>query len=182
MPELSTELVPAPELDEAFDSVDVLGRLSKDLKPWHADKFNHRHRVVCIMKASGLKNNEIAEMMGYDQSTVSIILNDPRAEAYLEEAATTVVDSMADVGIRLKAYAHEALTEVVDLMRNSTKDDTRQRSAFSILDRAGYGRIEKSVRIQAEITEKAARVLMGAAEEADAEAIEADYSIEPERV
>lgn len=157
MPELAQELVEFQE------------------KPWQPARFKERHRLVCKLQAVGLKNNEIADITGYTESRVSIILNDPRAPAIINEMAGIVAGNLDDVALKLKLLANEALDTVTDLMRDGEKEEIRQRSAFSILDRAGYSKIEKKLQITAAISNEAAELLVQAA--SDGNVIDADYTI-----
>ncbi len=146
------------------------------MKAWHPDKFDSRHRLVAQLHAAGLKNVEIEAVTGYSTSRVSVILHDPRAREVIRETESFVSGRIDDVALRLQLLANEALDKITDLMRDSTDEHVVQRSAFSILDRAGYGKIEKQISIQAQISDKAAEVLASAAVES--RVVEADYSIE----
>ena len=98
-----------------------------------------------------------------------------------KDKAQALADGMRDVFERIRLYANEALTVVVDQMRDEMMyPNVRQRAAFSVLDRGGYGKIEKRLVAHAEVSEKAADMLSEALTEARriGEAIEADYTIE----
>lgn len=97
------------------------------------------------MKASGLRNDEIAANLGYEPAYVSRILADPRAEAKVQEFRERVAESMVDVGLKIKALAGEALDTAAFWMRQRDRRlaATSVKSAFGILDRAGYTKVEK---------------------------------------
>lgn len=136
-----------------------------EFKEWEPEVFSQRHKLAVLMQAAGLKNWEIAEELGFSESRVSVILNDPRARAVLEQYSREVVDSLTDVRLRLKYYANEALTEVVEEMRHSDDPRVRQRAAFGILDRAGYSKIEKRFVATAQVDPDAARLMADALHE-----------------
>jgi len=46
-------------------------------KPWHQDKFSARHVNVCMLRAAGFKNGEIASAMGANPATISWTLSHP---------------------------------------------------------------------------------------------------------
>jgi len=155
-----------------------LNNLALDIrdKPWQAKRFNSRHKAVCVLKANGYTNKEICEHLGYDESRVSVILNDPRAAEVLADAERRFASNMSEIGEKIKLLAASALEETEDIMLNGQKENVRLTAALGILDRAGYGKVTKSIALEARITESAARALMGVEIE---EIPEADYSIEP---
>lgn len=123
---------------------DLLPTLQKQ-KSWQADKWTARHRKVVALEMSGLKSQEIAQIMGYSEAKVSIILNDDRADIDRRELAGKIADRVQDTHLRLQLLANEALDEIVDEMRSSADENVRQRAAFSILDRGGYSKINKTI-------------------------------------
>lgn len=140
-----------------------------DFKDWEPEVFGQRHKLAVLMHASGMRNKEVAEALGYTQSRVSVILNDPRARAVLETHAQELADSLQDVRLRLKYYANEALDEIIDEVRHAEDARVRQRAAFGILDRAGYSKIEKKFVASAQVDADAARVMADALHESKEE-------------
>lgn len=174
-----------PTLGPSLANFPVEGVRKEDFpatfKDYHPDTFTHRHRLVVLLKATGLTNKQIAQELGYTENRVSVIVNDPRAPAVMESHAQEVADSLEDVRLRLKLYAQEALTEVVDEMRYCEDARVRQRAAFGILDRAGYSKIEKKFVASAQVDAEAGSEIAEALRESSMsdEALEADYTIEP---
>lgn len=164
---------PEVEQEELFSEEERLGGA---LKPYAPQKFSQRHRLVCSLHATGMTNREIAEALRYDESRVSVILNDPRAERYIQEAARAVESSITDVQMRLKLLAHEAVDELEHELRAVPDVKVRQRAAFGVLDRAGYGKMETQVRVSGELPDKAVKELSDALGEN--EVIEAEYEFE----
>lgn len=148
-----------------------------ELKYWHPEEFGSRHILTAKLHAAGLRNNEIESITGYSQSRVSHILNDPRAKEIIEDTRRRITDDIDDVALRLRALSNEALDKVVDIMRFSDDETAAQRSAFSILDRAGYGKIDKRIEAQAVISDAAAEKLLLASQDAG-RIVDADYTIE----
>lgn len=149
----------------------------RPLKYWEPKELRERHRIAIRLHACGMTNNRIAETLGYTPSRISIILNDPRAEAVRMEMSSLVTDNLDNIGLRLQFYAGEALTEVVDLMRGADSEGVRQKSAFDILDRAGYNKIEKHISATTNIPEDKVAQLLGTLEETK-KIFNADYTIE----
>lgn len=148
-----------------------------ELKYYEPDEFSQRHELVCKLHAAGLRNFEIEAITGFSSSRVSTIIHDPRAKIVIHETAKYITSNVDDIGLRLKALANEALNVVVDQMRDSSDETIVQRSAFSLLDRAGYSKVEKKITMTAALSDKAAEALALAAAES-ANVIDAEYVIE----
>jgi hypothetical protein len=131
-----------------------------ELKPWEPEDWSPRHDLVVRLHLAGIRNKDIPRWMeqagaeSFCESRISVILNDPRAQQLKEHFARTAIDRMENVQERLEAVANEALTEVIELMRRAEDASVRQRSAFSILDRAGYSKIERKTVANFDVTEK----------------------------
>jgi len=153
-------------------------------KPYERKRWTQRHRLVVSLWLAGARNKQIASVMGYDEATVSIILNDPRAEMEIEAMGSSMAERMTDTHLRLKVLANEALSEITDEMRDKdTPVAIRQRAAFGILDRAGYTAVQKHVQANVEIpleiadrVEKVLNEIQGAdADRFDYEVIEGQW-------
>jgi hypothetical protein len=109
------------------------------------DAWTPRHDMIALLYASGMRVSEIAEQLGYHPNRVSLILSDPRAAERIAHYRERVVESMADVGLKLKALALEALDTAAYWMRSRDPKlaPVSARSAFGILDRAGFSKVEK---------------------------------------
>lgn len=145
--------------------------------------WTERHDLVATLKALGNTNIEIAARLDIDPAYVSVILSDPRAEARRAEVAQRVADNAVDVGVRLKLFANEALETAVYWMRQRGEKlaAVSRQSAFGILDRAGYAKVEKHLHAHAEITDERFEKLAAMTQDAN-RVIEAfDYSVETVR-
>jgi predicted transcriptional regulator len=115
------------------------GDAGNGLKPWEPKKLNSRHKQIIAMSAAGVRNKDIADLLGMSQSRVSVILNDPRSRVLERQLASDVVSQIAtDVSERIQGAAGEAFDVVKNLMDNADSERVRQTSAFDILDRAGF--------------------------------------------
>jgi len=90
------------------------------------------------LEMAGLKNHEIAKVMGWSEGRVSTTLCDERAQTERNEFGGRVAEKITDVHMALQLHAAEALDKVVDVLRFSEKDDIVLRAGFGLLDRAGY--------------------------------------------
>lgn len=151
---------------------------AQDLKDYHPDTFSHRHRLVVLMSAAGWKNKDIAQHMGFSQSRVSVILNDPRARGVLREESKKVAEGLDDVRRRLEILSREAVDELEDELHEVEDPRVRQRAAFGILDRAGYGKTEKKeVRHGTLDEEDSSQIAQALRESSSGETVDADYEI-----
>lgn len=143
-------------------------------KPCAPEYWSPLHNIICSLKAVGTPNVKIAEMLDITPGYVSVITNDPRGIAAIKEFHGQALEKTTDVPKRLQELSIEAV-EVVAEQLDSNDENVAQRAAFGILDRAGYGKIEKKFVASAHISEEAAALIRGAMDES--ETIEADYSL-----
>jgi transcriptional regulator len=150
-------------------------------KEWHPKNIRQRHRLVYALHACGWTGNEIAEHVGYSASRVSIILNDPRAQAIIDEFGTGLGKMVSSVREKLELHSNEAVDEIASLIKGATKENVRLNAAKAILDRAGYGTVSKVIRASEGLTNEQVEILARGLADADAayEAVEGvDYTIE----
>lgn len=108
-------------------------------KAWQPKVYKPRQEQVLALHLAGLKNQEIAKVLDYSESRVSILITDPRAQ---ELIAQTRGQLLRDMSVEVKdvivSHSMEAVEKVVDLMRNAKSEKVQQTSAFDLLDRAGH--------------------------------------------
>ena len=97
-----------------------------------------RHRNCVALEMAGLKNYEIAKVMGWDEGKVSVTLCDERAQVERNAFGSRMAEKITDVHMALQLHAAEALDKVVDVLRSEAKPDVILRAGFGLLDRAGY--------------------------------------------
>jgi transcriptional regulator len=148
----------------------------RSLKYWENLKLKPMHIQMLIMKAAGYKNHQIAERMNLTQARVSVIVNHPDAEYFLSHLISYQAENLLDVKARIQAHAGEALDTALVLMRTA-KDEVREKVAFKLLDRAGYGAVQKTeVSHKVEMPAAQAQVLNDALRES-MEVEEADFEV-----
>ena len=116
------------------------------LRPWHR---NMARQVV-----AGARPGELAEMYGYTPAMITRIINSPLFKAEVARMEQRNEDIAVDVNADLKNMAPRA-AEVLDLELGD--DDVaklslqerhlRVKTAFGVLDRAGYGRKDQPVHL-----------------------------------
>ena len=116
-------------------------------------ELNSRHRVMMRLLLAGKSPTEIAKEMGYTMSRVSIITNSELFKKEKEKMSDKInalfIDCEATkvqtdrVRIRLDEEALPSLEKVIGLRNSAKNERVQQISAFDILDRAGYSKVEK---------------------------------------
>jgi hypothetical protein len=112
---------------------------SRPLKSWEPDTLDERHIQAILLRATGMKQNAIAAVTGWEESWVSVVLNHPDAQFILTKLLSYAADNVIDLTTRIKATAPEAFDTVVTVMRTSNDEKVRTANAFEILKMAGYG-------------------------------------------
>lgn len=115
----------------------------RSLRYWENLKLKPIHIQMLIMKAAGYPNRAIARNFDYDEARVSVIVNHPDAKAILSRLVSYQAENLLDIKARLHAHAGEALDTVLTAMRSAEKPTERAAIGFKLLDRAGYGAIQK---------------------------------------
>lgn len=151
------------------------------LKYWENLRLKPQHLQMLMMKAAGFTNNAIAEQMDLTAARVSVIVNHPDSLSLLSTMVSFQAEELIDIKSRIKAHSAEALDVALDVMRNG-KDDVRARTAFALLDRAGYGAVQRAeVKHEISVPATAARNIAQAMLESK-EVEEAEWSFEPIQV
>lgn len=114
-------------------------------KTMQPEKWLASHRRIVALEIAGWRPGEIATLVEFSPTYVSVILNDPRADLDRKQFAEKVVDAVGDVQLKIALHAEEALDEILDEMRICEDVKVRQKAAFGILDRAGYTPVRKEI-------------------------------------
>jgi hypothetical protein len=155
-------------LDTLFAQV-MQGGLARgrELKSWEPDRLDERHLNVIMLRASGMDQGKIAQVTGFTDAWVSVILNHPDAQTVLAKIVGYAADNVLNLNHRIQATAGEAFDKVVNVMRTSPDEALASRNAFEILRMAGYGPVErKAVTHQFGLSDEGARELAQAMREA----------------
>ena len=111
-------------------------------KRWQISKVMPRHREIMRRVLEGATYVQIAAAMGLHVQSVMLICTSPLFRGELEK-----LEQDADFSVvkRAEELSNEALDTLKVLMRNARSEAIRKTSADSILDRAGYVKIEKRI-------------------------------------
>lgn len=121
----------------------TLPRLRR-LRYWEPDTLNAQHLQIIMMKACGFSQTRIARLLGVTDGYISITVNHPDAQYLLAKMLSYAADKVIDIDARMDAMLPEALDILADVMRDDkTAAALRTKVAFGMLDRRGYGVIER---------------------------------------
>ena len=114
-------------------------------------KIRPRIRLVLQLLETGLKPKEVAKMTGYTVGRVQQLgrMNNIHIAGIRAEIQRRVVDSITDVGNKIKAAAGEALDAQLELMRQNGDLPTRRLASKFILEVAGYSPVRRQATISA---------------------------------
>ena len=109
---------------------------------WEPKQLNARHREIMRRLLEGANYRMIAEEMGIHVQTVMLVAT---SKLFISELAK--MEEAADFNVikRAEAFSHEALDTLKNIMRFGKSELARKSSADSILDRAGYAKVEKKL-------------------------------------
>jgi len=144
--------------------------MSRELKPWEPEKLSSRHHQVLALLATGLRNQEVAEIVGMSESRISIIKNHPDGEKTLARLTSDHVTALTqDVGEAIGATSKEAFLKIRHLMRHAEDQKEQRICAQDILDRGGFKAREVSVQAVYNIDAQAGQSISEALREARAD-------------
>ena len=114
----------------------------KEFKQWEPKSLNPRHREIMRRLLEGASNLEIAQEMSISPQVIVLLRG---SKLFCEELAK--LEDSADFNVikRAETLSNEALDVLKVTMRQGRSEALKLRAADSILDRAGYGKIEKRV-------------------------------------
>ena len=109
---------------------------------WEPKQLNARHREIMRRLLEGANYVTIAEEMGIHVQTVMLVST---SKMFVVELAKMEAEADFTVIKRAENLSHEALDTLKNIMRFGKSDLARKASADSILDRAGYSKVEKKL-------------------------------------
>lgn len=122
--------------EQGSERISVMGSQLKSHEPL---ELSPRHKTILALSAVGLKNKEIAEVLGIQPATVSVVRGHPDAQPILAKLTADHVAAVSnDVRECITGASMEAFLTVQDLMRSAKNETVRMNSAFDIMDRAGF--------------------------------------------
>ena len=101
-----------------------------------------RHREIMRRVVEGARHTDIAAHMGMEPESISLIVNSPLVRAEIDKMMEERDEAVTS---RLDNLSGEATDRIKNLMRNANSQMLQARMAESILDRAGYGKVDKKI-------------------------------------
>ena len=148
MPEMIIPSSPTPgHLEELISNLPEAG-LPAEIETasppgkWEPQKLTPRHREIMRRLLEGAPRLVIAEEMGLHPQTITILTT-----SKLFQVEMAKMESEADFQVirRAEDLSHEALDTLKNMMRFARSEAMKLRAADSILDRAGYSKVEKKI-------------------------------------
>ena len=132
------EINPKPESAEA----ETAGANSTTPTKWEPKSLNPRHREIMRRLLEGANYRTIAEEMGLHVQTIMLVAT---SKLFISELSKMEAEADFNVIKRAETLSHEALDTLKNIMRFGKSELARKSSADSILDRAGYSKVEKKL-------------------------------------
>lgn len=131
------EVNPKPEPAEAETAA-----ANTTPQKWEPKTLNPRHREIMRRLLEGANYRLIAEEMGLHVQTVMLVAT---SKLFIAELSKMEAEADFTVIKRAELLSNEALDTLKTIMRFGKSELARKSSADSILDRAGYGKVEKKL-------------------------------------
>lgn len=109
-----------------------------------------RHKEIARRLVTGEKPRELAHSMGMSEARLSIITNSPAFQAHLARLSAAADENSKNVQARMGELAVESMTileQAIRVKNDSISPALKIKVAQDVLDRAGYGAINKSASI-----------------------------------
>lgn len=112
----------------------------------------HHRSMARAMVAGGLQPGQLAKAFGFSEGQVTRIIHSPMFKAELARLEAEAEGIAVDIRADIKKSAEKAIEILDEQLHNEHHDaKLRQRAAFDILDRAGYGKQDRPIRAGGDI-------------------------------
>ena len=129
-------------------------------KGWTVGKMWDKHQEIKRLLLTGHTNVEIADMVGCTPQTVSNVKNSPIVQEELSIMRAARDAESIDVATEIRNLAPIAIGMVKEVINGQDIDGEkpnlpmRLRTAEKLLDRAGYGGVQRSIGVHAVFTKE----------------------------
>jgi hypothetical protein len=138
--------VPQPQAPRPIPQTPAVVKLHKQHAVLRQMKPVHREMVKRLVEGQNPK--KIAQDLGFSKNYIFFLRRqDPLFRTELERAT---LNRDIEVHNRMRNLSGEALDVLKALMRDTKSDVVRMEAAKTLLDRAGYGKLEKRVTVTAD--------------------------------
>lgn len=107
---------------------------------------------VFIAYLMGWPHWRIAMQTGISESAVAATIKRSNFQAAIAQATANAIAHGAKIATKLALAAEPALDRILYLMDNAKNENVQMRTAFDILDRAGYKPVEKSETLEKKVS------------------------------
>jgi hypothetical protein len=130
----------SPEVQELIEKcMDGTESLGRGLKPWEPEKFNPIHVNMCVLRASGFRGREIAQILDQEETRVSVILRHPYGVKLVKALTVRSSVKVFDIRTKMEEFAEDLLERSYGMAMMEEDLEKVSKVTFGMLDRAGYG-------------------------------------------
>lgn len=121
-----------------------MGVPSEGKSPTIQSLWPHHRSMARALVAAGLTPSQLADAYGFSKGQITRIINSPMFKLEMSRIEEKAEEIACDIREDIKKLAVRAV-EVLDDQLNKVgiPENVKQRAAFDVLDRAGYGAKEK---------------------------------------
>src|SRR3990167_8718498 len=105
------------------------------LEPWHQE--------VARLLSIGFSLAQVAVQTGISIGELNSLVKTSEFRVLAQEVLQDIKDSTCELRLRLELASQQALDTIIDLMHVSRSDMVKRMCANDIIDRAGYGAVQK---------------------------------------
>jgi predicted transcriptional regulator len=149
-----------------LDGTEDYGR---ELKSYEPAKFSPINVATILLMSAGFRQVEAAEILGLQQTRVSVIAHHPYGRKLLSALMTKQSGRVLDIKTRLEQYAGELLDKIHLEAKASNNLGLVSKITFDMLDRAGFNPTQKiearTTSTEVTVTDNALNRLSNALEE-----------------
>src|SRR3990167_7518408 len=111
-----------------------------ELKPWHSE--------VARLLSIGYSIPQVAVQTGISVHELTSLVKMPEFKELAGQVLQEIKDSTCELRLRLELASQQALDTIIDLMHTGRSEMVRRMCSLDIIDRAGYGTVQKHELVQ----------------------------------
>ena len=136
-----------------------------ELKPWHSE--------VARLLSIGYSIPQVSVQTGVSIIELTSLVKMPEFKELAGQVLQEIKDSTCELRLRLELASQQALDNIIDLMHSGRSEMVRRMCSLDIIDRAGYGTVQKHELVQTVIIDdKRATLILEAMQESSHPVIE----------
>jgi hypothetical protein len=115
-----------------------LDELSAASPKWELKQLKPQHKQVAALLAQGMKNVEVAQIVGITPEYVSMLLRQPLVKEYVGQMCEVV-------GVRLESLFEQSVEVIAETMRSGSNADKLRAARLQLEATKRIGRIDPNV-------------------------------------